>query len=267
VSDFIAWWTTERLMALSSVIGLAIAALTAYLALAAIRQTKNSIVQANRPMMIAEYLPPELAIDDLALRLSNRGKSIAYDVQLTFEPALPAANLEQLNRNADEANTYYYPPMQLAQEVLGRTFPSWIPNQSITTPFWACRRDSDVTEKGATSDEGVPNDQKIVICYRDEDNRSYEDIYVLDPGIWGGTTFMDSEATKQRKAVESLAKSLSQFDSRYFDFSKTFLNRTTSPTPDEIEEANRQNRAVERVREREKKGRIEKEKSKGKNDQ
>lgn len=75
--------------------------MTAVLALGSMRQSRAIEVRANRPMMTAKALPPEGAGDPLKFLVTNRGRTVARNVSVSFEPPLPHPDLERLNASSD----------------------------------------------------------------------------------------------------------------------------------------------------------------------
>ena len=87
-SELLGWWTVERVNAASNVGLLVTAIMTAVLALGSMRQSRAIEVRANRPMMTAEALPPEGAGHPLKFLVTNRGRTVARNVSVSFEPPL-----------------------------------------------------------------------------------------------------------------------------------------------------------------------------------
>ena len=165
-----------------------------------------AVERANRPILMARYLPPKHSLSDLSLEISNVSNSVAYNVQVRFDPPLPDPDLEALNANTRPSTTYHRPNVDFATTVFAdRTFQTWVPGQKVTVPFWVPHKDYETYDRSAPSAEGIPADQKVYLIYRNEAFSFYEEAFELDPGIWAGTLFTDSDATKQRKAMEKLA--------------------------------------------------------------
>ena len=84
----ISWWTTDRITAAMNVV-IAVAAISSFvLALRTLRLNRRININANRPMIMAEILQPDYAQQPLRLMISNRGRSVAKNVAVLFEPDL-----------------------------------------------------------------------------------------------------------------------------------------------------------------------------------
>lgn len=193
---------------------------------------RESVERTNRPMMTVRYLPPKHARDVLDLEISNVGKSVAYHVQVEFAPPLPNPDLDELNKNSKSGQTFYKPNVEMPRALfVGRHFRTWVPGQKVTAPFWVSHKDYEVGDREAVSAEGIPAAQLVSISYQDKKGEDYIEEFELDPGIWVGTMFSDTDAFKQRKAVEKISESVQILAQQV----RTFLHRTTPPRQNEIE--------------------------------
>lgn len=198
---------------------------------------RESVERTNRPMMTVRYLPPKSTMDVLDLEISNVGKSVAYQVHVEFDPALPEPDLDALNKNSDHGQTFHHPNVEIPRTVFAwRAFHTWVPGQKVTAPFWVSHKDYEVGDREALSAEGIPAKQLVHIHYRDEKNERYADTFELDPGIWAGTMFHETDEQKQRKALEKLSKSVEGYGKTFTQQIQALLNRATSPTQEEIEQ-------------------------------
>lgn len=219
---------------------------------------RESVERTNRPMMTVRYLPPKSAMDGLELEVSNVGKSVAYQVRVEFDPALPEPDLDALNENSDPGHTFYHPNIGLPWTVfVGRMFRTWVPGQKVTAPFWVAHKDYEVGDREAVSAEGIPANQLVHIYYKDEKDERYADTFELDPGIWAGTMFHETFEQKQRKAVEKLSKAVEGYGKTFTNQVQAFLNRATSPTQEEIEKEQKQKAAIDRIRARQQQRKIQ----------
>lgn len=213
---------------------------------------REAVERANRPMMTIRYLPPESPMDVLDLEVSNAGKSVAYRVRVNFDPDLPEPDLDLLNSNSDSGQHFNYPNITIPISVFTkREFRTWVPGQRITAPFWVSHRDFEIDDPEGSSAEGIPVSQLVRITYEDEKGHVYVETFELDPGIWAGKVFQETEAQKQRKALEKLAKSADGVGTRFIQQMQLLLNRTTSPTQHEIEQQQQREAKINRIRERE----------------
>lgn len=213
---------------------------------------REAIDRATRPMMSARLLPPSGPKDPLDLQVSNVGKSTALDVEVHFDPPLPEGSRDALNANSDglEASTSL---LEITKNIFVDTlFPTWVPSQSVTSPFWILNKEYDVGDWNSVSAEGVPADQFVIVKYRDEQENRYEERFALQPPIWAGKMFRDSDSEKQRKAVEKLGGSIDKYGKAFVkDFAK-LLDRTTQPTAEEEYRQKVWEKKIERIRRHEK---------------
>ena len=203
-------------------------------------------------MMSVRLLPPTGPKDPLDIEVSNVGKSTALDVEVYFDPPLPEGSKEKLNAKADG--------LEASASLLERTknifvdirFPTWVPGQSVTSPFWTLNRDYRADDWHAISAEGVPSDQSVVVKYRDDRGYRYEERFVLQPTIWPGKMFRDSDAKKQRNSLENISDSIDTYGDAFVkDFAK-FMDRATEPTEEEELGQKVWKEKIQRIRRREK---------------
>lgn len=206
----------------------------------------ESVERANRPMMTARYLPPPDKVRYLDIEIDNAGRSIAHDVQVKFDPPLPQPNLEKLNQNRKYGD-YYVPLVELTQRAFeGRVFRTWVPGQKITAPLWVDHKDYMFGDPAGFSAEGVPASQLVHISYKDATGKEYQDSFALDPGIWAGRLFPQSEMNKQRIVLKQMADYLSGIEEQV----KLFVNRTTSASQKELQREENKQRIIESDRRR-----------------
>lgn len=213
---------------------------------------REAIDRATRPMMSVRLLPPTGPKDPLDIEVSNVGKSTALDVEVYFDPPLPEGSKEKLNAKADG--------LEASASLLERTknifvdirFPTWVPGQSVTSPFWTLNKDYRADDWHAISAEGVPSDQSVVVKYRDDRGYRYEERFVLQPTIWSGKMFRDSDAKKQRNSLENISDSIDTYGDAFVkDFAK-FMDRATEPTEEEELGQKVWKEKIQRIRRREK---------------
>lgn len=90
----ISWWTADRLTAAMNVV-IAVAAISSFvLALRTLRLNRRININANRPMIMAEILQPDYAQQPLRLMISNRGRSVAKNIAVLFEPDLSEVKMQ-----------------------------------------------------------------------------------------------------------------------------------------------------------------------------
>lgn len=190
-------------------IGLLITAIiTAYLALQSMRQARDIEQRANRPMMVAEVVAPSEEFEEVGLRVTNVGRTVARNVRVSFDPPLPEPDLERLNARSD--SHYYATNMEALRAIFdGRVFLSWTPGMEVDAKYWAAPKGFNPWRPLPDSAEGVPPEQKVVIDFEDEAGNAYRDEYVLDVHTVLGLRFKDSEFKKIRKAIEAVGNYVS----------------------------------------------------------
>lgn len=189
------WWTAERLSAAAKVGLLTTAVVTAFLALQTIKQTQKIEMRANRPMMTAEIVPPAGTYGDVGLRIVNRGRTVAHNVQVLFEPPLPDPDLARLNENARAH--FFRTRVEAVRAIFSDvTYPTWPPGMEVTVRYWVPPKDFDPFNKLGISAEGIPPQQAVRIRYEGEGSRSvrYVEDFVLDIRAVIGAEFRSSEA-------------------------------------------------------------------------
>ena len=213
---------------------------------------RESLDRATRPIMSVRLLPPAEPKYPLELEVSNVGRSTAFRVGVSFDTPLPEGSKDKLNEKSDglEASVSL---LEITKRIfVGVQFETWVPGQSVTSPFWTNSRDYDVGDWQAVSAEGVPSDQSVVVRYLDDRGYQYEEKFALHPAIWSGRMFPDVDEKKQRRAIEKLSDSIDKYGEAFVkDFTK-FLDRTTQPTEEEKCRKQELAEKFERIRRREK---------------
>lgn len=171
------------------------------------RQARDIENRANRPMMVAEIVPPEGTKDEVGLRVTNAGKSVARNVLVEFDPPLPEPDLNRLNQQGDA--TYYATNIEQLNNIFeGRKFLTWTPGMEVTAPYWAPPKTLGLDSGLSESAEGVPAVQKVVVKFQDERGIHYQDTFALDVHTVLGLRFSETEQAKIRKELNRLANSV-----------------------------------------------------------
>ena len=208
VSLFLHWWTAERISAAANAGLLLTAIRSACVALRSMEQSRDIEHRANRPMMIAEVVPPTDRREEVGLRVANLGRSVAKDVQVKFDPELPEPDLDVLNTRARSGTQYNSTNLEEVLAIFDRrTFNTWTPGMEVTAQYWAVPKDFDRSDVGESA-EGVPARQGVLIAYKDEVGCRYEEEFILDIHTVLGLRFTKSEAQKHREAIEGLNQEL-----------------------------------------------------------
>lgn len=202
---FLAWWTVDRVNASANVGLLLTAIVTAVLALKSMQQARDIERRANRPMMIAEIIPPDRVDGEVSFRVANMGRSVAKNVTLEFDPPLPEPDLERLNEQS--SSTYNFTNIARLNVIfVDRTFLTWTPGMEVTAMYWAVPKDFDPMSSVGDSAEGVPPEQGVILRFDDEAGESYVDKFTLDVHTVLGVTFVDSEEKRLRQLMQKLVR-------------------------------------------------------------
>ncbi len=208
VSLFLHCWTAERTSAVANIGLLFTAIVSAIVALRSMKQSRDIEHRANRPMMIAEVVPPTDRREEVGLRIANLGRSVAKDVQVKFDPELPEPDLDALNRRVRPGTQYSSTNIEEVLAIFDdRTFKTWTPGMEVTAQYWAVPKDFDRSNVGDSA-EGVPPRQGVKIAYKDEIGCRYEEEFVLDVHTVLGLRFAKSEAQKHQEAIVGLSQEL-----------------------------------------------------------
>lgn len=221
------------------------AIITAYLALQSMRQARDIEKRSNRPMMIAEIVPPSTEYEEVGLRISNVGRSVARNVQVEFDPPLPEPDLDRLN--SESASLYNFTNIERLRMIFeDRIFETWTPGMEVTAAYWAVPNGLEVNQALEESAEGVPAEQRVVIEFKDEGGENYTDTFTLDVHMILGLRFSDSELTKMRKSTEKIARTGENLIG-----SAEKIAQYIRYSSEELEQAERDRRAkIERIRRR-----------------
>ena len=152
--DFAGWWTTERTSVLINASIALIALVSLLVAQRSLRLNRQININANRPMMMAQILMPDYAKETLRLMVSNRGKSVAKNVKVTFEPDLPSTT----EQNGAAAGGFHYSPVRRVKSIFSNTvFSTWVPGHQVDVAYWL-QPDEKLLDGNLISNsaEGVP---------------------------------------------------------------------------------------------------------------
>lgn len=172
-------------------LGLLITAIvTAFLALKSLRQSRQIEINANRPMMMAEILPPENHKSDLYFQIANYGKSVAKNVEITFDPPLPTPDVDKLNKNTPPSTLYNQSLLERVNNMFkDKIYRTWVPGFKVSVSYWSPSTDFCPSKNLCESAEGVPIDQKVIINFDDELGNSYSDEFELNVRLVIGCDF------------------------------------------------------------------------------
>ncbi|MHB2253349.1 hypothetical protein [Corynebacterium aurimucosum] len=179
LSDCLSWWTADRVGVLINALLALIAAISLWIARRSLKLNRQININANRPMMMAEILPPDYAEETLRFMVSNRGKSVAKDVRVKFRPVLPTVDPEKL---FDTARGHRRSAVQRVNTVFAeRVFSTWVPGYQVDVAYWIQPKGKLIeNQEMVDSAEGVPAVQFVVLEYKDELGNQYSEEYELN---------------------------------------------------------------------------------------
>ena len=186
-----ATWPHEAISSVVGVGALVTSLVGAWVGVKTLRENTKGTRNSQRPLMVAELLPPEQPKFPAVLRVANEGNTVARDVTVTFNPPLPEPDLEGFQNRVIDGVEVAKTLMETIHDMFdGRVFTSWVPGRETTVDFWAPPR-------GLTSDscsaEGVPPRQGLTVKYKDIRGRAYADEYVLDIAQVMGSNYSTAE--------------------------------------------------------------------------
>lgn len=172
------WWTAERLTAAMNVVIAAAAISSFVLALRTLRLNRKININANRPMIMAEVLQPDYAQEPLRLMISNRGRSVAKDVVVGFEPDLSEVKMQS---GSQEGEALHSAVDRVETIFRNRVFSTWVPGHQIDVAYWL-QPSGKLVDGGTIADsaEGVPPEVFARVEYDDELGNHYSERYELN---------------------------------------------------------------------------------------
>lgn len=195
--DFASWWTAERTNVLINATIALIALVSLLVARRSLRLNRQISINANRPMMMAEILMPDYAKETLRLMVSNRGKSVAKNVKVSFDPDLPNTT----GQNEATAVGSHYSPIRRVKSIFSNTvFSTWVPGHQVDVAYWL-QPEGKLLDGDSISDsaEGVPGIMFALLEYDDELNNHYSERFELNVRSVIGSDFRTNSITTNGK--------------------------------------------------------------------
>ena len=195
--DFAGWWTAERTNVLINATIALIALVSLLVARRSLRLNRQISINANRPMMMAEVLMPDYAKETLRLMVSNRGKSVAKNVKVSFDPDLPNTT----GQNEATGRGSHYSPIRRVKSIFSNTvFSTWVPGHQVDVAYWL-QPEGKLLDGDSISDsaEGVPGIMFALLEYDDELNNHYSERFELNVRSVIGSDFRTNSITTNGK--------------------------------------------------------------------
>ena len=171
---------------------IAVAAISSFvLALRTLRLNRRININANRPMIMAEILQPDYAQQPLRLMISNRGRSVAKNVAVLFEPDLSEVKMRSESRQGE----VLYSAVDRVETIFrNRVFSTWVPGHQIDVAYWL-QPNGKLVDGGLIADsaEGVPPEVFARVEYDDELGNHYSERYELNVRAVLGNDFRVSK--------------------------------------------------------------------------
>lgn len=140
----------------------------------------------TRPMVAAELreAPYVRAFQILVIR--NHGPSVAFDVQVTFDPPIPDPEDPARSGTPTLKRRYAQP------------IPALTPGMELDNIWFAASPDG----TGWKNDEPTPDRCEITIVCRDAEGQRYSDTYVIDTDILRARTHVESSTSPDARRTE-----------------------------------------------------------------
>ncbi|WP_405148884.1 hypothetical protein OG308_02445 [Nocardia salmonicida] len=168
---------------------------TAAIAIGTLLALKQDSRDRSRPMMVAQLQPAVLNVQHSELKVTNAGPSVAKNVRVEFDPALPV--LDETTHG--DRNAFY----------LQRRYSKVIPTVPPGMVLW------NVYRKATEPEEPLPSSFSITFTYEDTHGRPYVDKYDLtletlmdETYVRPSTSGEDAERRRAVKALESIARAI-----------------------------------------------------------
>lgn len=205
------WLTADRITAFSSIVVAIAAVLSFVLAVRSLRLNQKISINANRPMMMAEVLQPDYPQEPLRLMITNRGRSVAKNVRVAFDPDF--AEIEYPLKLKDRG-VYLQSAVKRVQTIFkDRIFTTWVPGQQVDVAYWL-QPDEKLVKDGEIADsaEGIPARIFAIIEYDDELRNHYVESYELNVRSVLGNDFRTRRTTTggQFNFEEQLSKDIQE---------------------------------------------------------
>lgn len=205
IGDAWLWFNAARVGAAAALGALGLAAISTYVGVGTLRQTRRDSKAKARPTISAELRAVEYTHGAQSLVIRNTGPSIAKDVQVTFDPPIP------MPENPERLVT----PIMLRR--YSKPIPVMTPGMELDNLYYAAQSGPD----GNTmiNGEPVPEVVTVIISYSSDDGDRYTDRYPLDVDLLRARTYQTSsaapeaqlkEAVKTMKSIDGSLKSLAQ---------------------------------------------------------
>ncbi len=192
LSDFLDWWTAPKAGATAAAVGASSAVVAATSGVRTLRQNRRDSRSRSRPMMAAELRDhPHVRATQL-LVVKNYGPSIARNVTVTFDPAIPDPPHPATSMTPFLKNRYATPIAVMT------------PGMELDNIYFSGERDS---TEGWVNREPTPAKVTVTIAYENDNGHQFTDDFPLDTRLIRDRTYTSS-STSPEALMEDAAKSL-----------------------------------------------------------
>ena len=201
LSDFLEWWTTQRVAAGSAIVGAGAAVTAATSGVRTLRQNRRDSRARNRPMVAAELRADSYARGTQSLIVRNYGPSIARNVNVTFDPKIPDP-ADQSGKMTPYLKERYAKPITV-----------FTPGMELDNIYYSARAGSDGK---FVNNEPTPDQLTVTIDYENDAGDKFTDVFPLDVRLIRNRTYTTSSTSPeaQMKVIATAAKTLADIAKR-----------------------------------------------------
>lgn len=193
-SHFLDWWTTQRVAAGAAVVAAGSAVTAAASGVRTLRQNRRDSKGRSRPMVAAELRDVPYVKGTQILVVRNYGPSIARNVRVAFDPAIP---------DPEHPSTSVTP---FLKRRYANPVPVLTPGMELDNVYFSGQQ-----EGGSwVNREPTPEQVTVTISYENDEGDVFKDVFPLDTNLLRNRTYTESSASPeaQIKVVATSLKTL-----------------------------------------------------------
>ena len=194
LSDFLDWWTTQRVAAGTAVVAAGAGVTAATSGVRTLRQNRRDSKARSRPMVAAELRDVPYVKGTQILVVRNYGPSIARNVRVSFDPEVP---------DPDDPSTSVTP---FLKRRYANPIPVLTPGMELDNVYFSGQQ-----EGGSwVNREPTPEQVTLTIAYENDAGDEFTDVFPLDTNLIRNRTYTESSASPdaQMKVLATSAKTL-----------------------------------------------------------
>lgn len=199
-ADFHGWWTTDRVGATAAAVAATAAVFAAVSGLRTLRQNRRDSRARSRPMVAAELRDDPYSDATQIFVVRNYGPSIARNVRVTFDPAIP-----------DPSN-----PKASGTPFLKRRYAAPIavmtPGMELDNVYYTGEQVGDTR----VNREPTPEQVTVTITYENDTGHRFTDEFPLDTNLIRSRTYVESSKSPEArmKVIAESAKTMASMAQR-----------------------------------------------------